>query len=210
MWLEMNLILKVRQAIILTGISTLIMKKTSGLFLILFFAFLTLKAEMRSSVSQNGITWYFDKDYECGQFITGDWWVVGPVVVTHTDPMQTPGRNGSVLNVTPGSAHGWDDRARNYDENVRVTFPLSVSGISSLSTTISINTKNCTDAAGREGYVSRFGICSITNTQTFAVLTIVDNLVPEGSFRPSYIGVDHKEILNISQVILTYFLIYQN
>ena len=30
-----------------------------------------------SSVTQWGITWTFNADYEVGQFVTGDWWVVG-------------------------------------------------------------------------------------------------------------------------------------
>jgi hypothetical protein len=42
-------------------------------------------------VSQYGITWRFDKPHAVGQFVNGDWWVVGPV---------------SVVSVTPGPAQG--------------------------------------------------------------------------------------------------------
>ena len=41
---------------------------------------------MASEISQYGITWRFDRDYPVGQFITGDWWVVGPVVVREVTP----------------------------------------------------------------------------------------------------------------------------
>jgi hypothetical protein len=44
----------------------------------------------RSSVTQYGITWTFDKAYEAGQFVTGDWWVVGPVQVVGIAPAPGP------------------------------------------------------------------------------------------------------------------------
>ena len=40
----------------------------------------------RESVSQHGMTWTFDKPTRVGQFINGDWYVVGPVTVTAIDP----------------------------------------------------------------------------------------------------------------------------
>jgi hypothetical protein len=44
------------------------------------------QAEQAASVSQFGVTWTFDKPYECGRFATGDWWVVGPVRIVAIDP----------------------------------------------------------------------------------------------------------------------------
>ena len=41
---------------------------------------------LRQSVSQYGITWTFDKPARVGQFINGDYYVVGPVTVTVIDP----------------------------------------------------------------------------------------------------------------------------
>jgi len=41
------------------------------------------------SVTQYGITWNFDKPYPVGQFVNGDYWVVGPVAVVSVTP--TPG-----------------------------------------------------------------------------------------------------------------------
>src|SRR5512146_1572656 len=40
----------------------------------------------KESVSQYGITWTFDKPAPVGQFVNGDWYVVGPVTVTAIDP----------------------------------------------------------------------------------------------------------------------------
>ena len=40
----------------------------------------------RKSVSQYGITWTFDQEVPVGQFITGDWYVAGPVSVVKIEP----------------------------------------------------------------------------------------------------------------------------
>ena len=37
--------------------------------------------ELKASVSQWGITWTFDKPARVGQFVNGDFYVVGPVTV---------------------------------------------------------------------------------------------------------------------------------
>ena len=41
---------------------------------------------LKESVSQYGITWTFEKPARVGQFINGDWYVVGPVTVKMIDP----------------------------------------------------------------------------------------------------------------------------
>ncbi|MEM9053457.1 MAG: PKD domain-containing protein, partial [Bacteroidota bacterium] len=160
--------------------------------------------EKRSSIEQYGITWTFDKEYECGQFVTGDWWVVGPVTIVSATPEQSPGRNGSVLNPTPGVYHGYDDRSagRFYRENLRVDYPLTLSGTNSLVSTASVTkAKDCVAGNGFDGYVSRLGHCdNRSSIQTMAVLTIVDNPILLGTFRPSFVGADHKEFNTISQV----------
>ncbi|MHC4400032.1 MAG: hypothetical protein ACYTG0_10155 [Planctomycetota bacterium] len=40
----------------------------------------------KESVSQHGITWTFEKPTPAGRFITGDWYVVGPVTVVKITP----------------------------------------------------------------------------------------------------------------------------
>jgi hypothetical protein len=44
-------------------------------------------AQKSRSITQHGITWTFDKAYETGRFVNGDYWVVGAVVVKHTAPV---------------------------------------------------------------------------------------------------------------------------
>jgi hypothetical protein len=45
----------------------------------------------RSEVAQSGITWKFDHPVKSGQFVTGDWWVIGPVTVVSVTPKPTEG-----------------------------------------------------------------------------------------------------------------------
>src|SRR6185295_20409798 len=78
-----------------------------------------------SSVSQYGITWTFDKSYEAGQFVTGDWWVVGPVTVSSVTPAPTAGRHGSAVNPR-GGRQGYDNRGGVYDTADNATFPRTL------------------------------------------------------------------------------------
>ena len=50
------------------------------------------EASLKGSVTQWGITWTFAGPARAGRFVTGDWWVVGPVMVTSIDPAPGPGR----------------------------------------------------------------------------------------------------------------------
>ena len=48
--------------------------------------------ELKGSVSQWGITWTFDKPARVGQFVNGDFYVVGPVTVVKIDPAPRYGK----------------------------------------------------------------------------------------------------------------------
>ena len=51
---------------------------------------------LRESVSQYGITWTFARPARVGQFINGDWYVVGPATVAGSGQWLTrPGTGGS-------------------------------------------------------------------------------------------------------------------
>src|SRR5208337_4317520 len=68
----------------------------------------------QTSITKDGITWTFDHAVPVGQFINGDYYVVGPVTVTAIDPPPTtssPYMNGSVLNLpTSDGKSGFDER----------------------------------------------------------------------------------------------------
>src|SRR6056297_2661523 len=70
-------------------------------------------AARQSSVSRYGITWYFDAEYEVGQFVNGDWWVAGPVVTDsitpHMDIDSTiADTSGGDTSYTYSVRHGWE------------------------------------------------------------------------------------------------------
>src|SRR5665647_2005666 len=57
----------------------------SVMLLAMFFV-LTKNAQAATSVTQYGIIWTFDADYTVGQFVNGDYWVVGPIVINAITP----------------------------------------------------------------------------------------------------------------------------
>ena len=177
----------------------------SGLFLILFLliaglAFLSaepsgLKLLFSDSktrfISQYGVTWIFDKEVEYGTFITGDYWVVGPVTIISVspEPSYVSGNyiNGSMIN-PPNGAQAYDSRAEDwkasFDNSLRVNFPATVGVNSSLVSTVS---RTPYDATLRP------------TLQSAAVLTILSEAPPEGSFRPGLIG-NSKVIYNVNDI----------
>jgi hypothetical protein len=100
-----------------------------------------------SSVTKDGITWTFAAPARVGQFINGDYYVVGTVTVTSISPLPANGRHGSVLNLPgcrpPNTAKtGFDSRTQGnrYDASLRVSLPVQLSPGSSLVSTISVDT----------------------------------------------------------------------
>jgi len=160
-----------------------------------------LLAEDAKSVSQYGITWTFDKAYPVGKFITGDYWVVGPVQVVSVDPAPEPGRNGSEINPKAGPPPGWkqgyDDRghpsfATTYDETKRVIYPLELQPGQSLVSTASLaNIGDKTDDT-IDGYARG-------PLRTAAVLTCLGEVPPADAFRPAFVG-EEKKIWTLSDV----------
>lgn len=146
-----------------------------------------------TSLSQFGITWTFDRDYPCGTFANGDFWVVGPVRIVSIVPatVQRDGAvlNGSMLNPVPYSAQGYDSRIKRNPYapalNVAATLPLTVwPGTSLLS------------AASYDAPATRDN----PQLRTIAVLTVLDARAPPGSFRPPYVGTEKPRRWNIHQL----------
>ena len=117
----------------------------------------------RQEVSQYGVTWTFDKPVRSGQFITGDWWVEGPVTIVSVTPApgavghdegkfkknryndtslkaDTSMRNGSMVILEAGKHHGFDSRAAGYSEEHTVQFPFTLPPGRSLVSSISNTT----------------------------------------------------------------------
>lgn len=171
--------------------------------LLLGFVFLSPICAMgldRNAVSQYGITWSFDRSYQVGQFAGGDWWVVGPVVVTsitndwHAYPGD--GFDGSMVNPPTDASHGYDHRLAGYDAslNVQLQLPLTLQPDSSLVSTVSW-------LEGEEGCPNISGGTHAPRPvlKTGTILTCLSRPPPLNSFRPAYCG-STKKIYQTSQV----------
>lgn len=146
------------------------------LFIALPLAWLPLHTEAATSITRHGVTWKFDKDYPAGQYANGDWWVVGPVVITEITPTPITGRNGTVVNPSRSRTQGFDDRMSQYHPysdslNVGKNLPLTVAANSSV--------VSCISATSPTPYIK---------IDVFVVLTVVNSAPAVGSFRPPYIG----------------------
>ena len=152
----------------------------------------------QATVSQYGITWTFDKKYPVGQFLTGDWWVVGPVTVTAISPAPEGGRHGSMVNPRPGldpaagEGQAYDDRIERYNAALLRKPPFSLKPNESLISTISILPPDLTNGVYLDlmGYdvVRQGGTWCATHVKSAAVLTCLAAPPPPNSFRPPYAG----------------------
>jgi MYXO-CTERM domain-containing protein len=149
----------------------------------------TLSAAPVSSITQYGVTWTFDKEYESGQFASGDHWVVGPVVVVSVSPAPTGTRNGSAVNPM-GGRQGYDDRGGQYATDDLVTFPYTLAVDESLVSSVS----------KPEGVETQNVGC----LQSQAVLTAVAAPLPATALRPAYAGTykQHLDAANIQWSLL--------
>src|SRR6185503_14911961 len=119
------------------------------------------RAELATELTQYGITWKFDRPCVVGKFVTGDYWVVGPVRIVSVTPGPGPApegdqtearknqfgdaglqddrrmRNGSMIVSKAGSSQGYDSRPRNFDPGQSVQFPCTLKANESLISTVS-------------------------------------------------------------------------
>ena len=75
------------------------------------------ESDTATEVSQYGITWTFDGQRKVGRFVTGDWWVVGPVRISQVAPAPGPAPAGDRTAVKKNqfgdAAHRDDNSMRN-------------------------------------------------------------------------------------------------
>jgi hypothetical protein len=115
---------------------------------------------LRESVSQYGITWTFEQPARVGQFINGDWYVVGSATVSMIDPRPLYGseipkreldhmdnerpeaqrvRNGFMLNPPAQMKVAYDSGVRNwFDPSLIQRLPVAMKPGDSLVSTISM------------------------------------------------------------------------
>ena len=144
------------------------------------------QAAQTSQITQFGITWTFDKEYEYGQFANGDYWVVGPVNITNVTPGWNGESHGSMINPMPipRGKQAYDSRYGGFDSSLLVEAPVTLEPNTSLISAISWTDadKDDPDYPYEQGGVPRPFL------RGAAVLTVVESIPPEGSFRPPYAG----------------------
>ena len=160
------------------------------------------------TVSQYGITWTFKEPVRVGQFVNGDYYVVGSVTVTNIDPRPLIGaevpeselveaekkripsgkfiRNGSMLNPPARQVVAYDTGVRNYSKpELVVVPPILLRPGDSLVSTISLRVGEKpqfpyhNDDKMREQH-------NTSPIKTAAILTCVAEPQPADAFRPSY------------------------
>ncbi len=144
-----------------------------------------------TSISKDGVTWTFQGPVSAGQFVNGDWWVVGPVTVAAIDPAPMtapPFENGSVLNLPTASGKSAFDQRLNdgvdeswwFDASLRAYPPLSLKGGDALVSSVSLGQIHSVPEVMRAGDMSASPVASVS------VLTVLDAPPPADAFRPSY------------------------
>jgi hypothetical protein len=145
-------------------------------------AHVSWSAPIRSELSQYGIAWRFAAPARVGQFVTGDWWVVGPVTITQITPTPAAARNGSVVDPPAGKRQGYDDRIMGYDPSLRASLPLALQPGQSLVSTASV------EQLGQRTPETVAGQYCRGPLRTAAVLTCLSSPPPADAFRPAYVG----------------------
>lgn len=158
---------------------------------------------LRSNVTQYGITWTFEKPAHVGQFVNGDYYVVGTTKITAITPKPGDGRNGSCLN--PSAAidkAGFDSRIPygRYDPKLFLTPPIVLKPGDSLLSSISLENLHA-----EKPMLWNISKDQRSPLRTVAVLTCLDAPVPSDAFRPAYTGKKHRIYLarNLKRDLLT-------
>ncbi len=144
-----------------------------------------------TSITKDGITWAFSQAVPVGQFVTGDYYVVGPVTITAINPPPTtssPYLNGSVRNLpTANGKSGFDSRLNDgtdeswwFDATLRSYPPITLNPGDSLVSSISLA------AIHSVPEVMRASDMSASPVATVSVLTVLAAAPSADAFRPSY------------------------
>ncbi len=148
-------------------------------------------ASLVQSITQYGITFQFAQPVLAGQFVNGDWFVVGPAVLTGMSPpcvtVNSRVMNGAMINPDPSTRlHGYDKALYGpgneamYRDALNVALNLSAASPRTLQPNQSLIK-----------VISNTNTAYLPQIETCSVLTVLASIPPVGSFRPAYAGTDH-------------------
>ncbi len=165
---------------------------------------------LKDSVSQYGMTWTFEKPARVGQFVNGDFYVVGPVTITAIAPKPLYGaeiplnqldaqdksqtekdrvRNGFMLNPPAEREVSYDSGVRNwFRPGLIQKLPVSMKPGDSLVSTISMKLGVVLQAPlqmNKDETESR-GVEDASPVKDAAVLSCVAEPQPPDAFRPAF------------------------
>src|ERR1022692_1406684 len=144
-----------------------------------------------ASMSKDGVTWTFSQPVPVGEFVNGDYYVVGPVTITAIAPAPTtssPYENGSVLDLpTANSKSGFDSRLNDgtdeswwFDAKLRSYPPISLKPGDAIASSIRLATIHSVPE------VMRASDMSVSPVAFVSVLTVLSAPPSSDAFRPSY------------------------
>jgi len=162
------------------------------------------------SVTKDSITWYFEKPARVGQFVTGDWYVVGPVTVRAVSPAPLFGqdvpeseldqydrrhprekhiRNGSMLNPPANGDMAYDSGLRSaphmaFKPDLAVKFPVTMKPGDTLVSTISLKLNENSSFFYHSG--GKRAVHDNSPIKVAEILTCVAAPQPPDAFRPGY------------------------
>jgi hypothetical protein len=145
------------------------------------------------SITKDDVTWTFSTIVPVGQFVNGDYYVVGPVTIIDIDPLPTlvNGRHGSVLNM-PGnnsSISPFDYRVEGnrYRPEYRIYPPFDMKPGDLLISSISIEDRGDFEPWLREGQE-----VPSSYVRSVSILTCLAEQVSADAFRPGYADRAHR------------------
>ena len=106
-----------------------------------------------------------------GQYLSGDWWLQGPITILSTEPIAAAGRNG--FEISPKSIYKqpYDSRAVGYDAAAMPQLPLTVNPGDNIVKMVSVDSW----PGGNPTYI-----------MSAMIVTIVSSPPPAQSYRPAY------------------------
>ena len=151
---------------------------------------------LKDAVEQGGIIWHFDEPARVGQFVNGDYYVVGPVTVTAIDPAPRDGLNGAVKNLSPQphNRSGFDHRTQSnrYEASLRSELPITLEPGDSLMSSISADEDMLRSGERAMTRLLNMRERHASRVWSYAMLTCLAEPVPADTFRPGYADRQHR------------------
>ncbi len=147
--------------------------------------------QMLHSITDGDFTYEFEGTVSAGQYLSGDWWVVGPVTITAITPDFNGSRHGFMLNPGfPSNGSGISescyDSRHHFNAALCQTLPLTISPGSSPISLVKV--KSYTDCADNCQHADLRGDINPSYIQSASILTIVNTVPTIDAYRPNYIG----------------------